>query len=135
MSFDSTSPWRNHVSSALVGAFGRGERRSRLRPRRRAGGGLLGIDHLIERLEDRRLLDASPIAYPPFIINNPGGVGPLQSSTPPTTAFTPAQIQKAYGIDSLVASGNAGQGQTVAIIDAYDAPNFVNSTDPNFNNK
>jgi subtilase family serine protease len=33
-----------------------------------------------------------------------------------------------------VASGNAGQGQTVAIIDPYDAPNFVNSTDPNFNN-
>ena len=134
MSFDSTSPRRNRVSSARVGVLGRGALRSRLRPRRRAGGGYLGIDYLLERLEDRRLLDASPIAYPPFMIKNPGGVGPLQSSTPPTTAFTPAQIQKAYGIDSLVASGNAGQGQTVAIIDAYDAPNFVNSTNPNFNN-
>ncbi|MBV8609494.1 MAG: S53 family peptidase [Singulisphaera sp.] len=108
-----------------MGVLGRGARRSRLRLRRRAGGGYLGIDHLLERLEDRRLLDASPIAYPPFMIKNPGGVGPLQSSTPPTTAFTPAQIQKAYGIDSLVASGNAGQGQTVAIVDAFDNPNIA----------
>ena len=125
MSFDSTSPRRNRVSSARVGVLGRGARRSRLRLRRRAGGGYLGIDHLLERLEDRRLLDASPIAYPPFMIKNPGGVGPLQSSTPPTTAFAPAQIQKAYGIDSLVASGNAGQGQTVAIVDAFDNPNIA----------
>ena len=27
-----------------------------------------------------------------------------------------------------------GSGQTIAIIDAYDAPNFVSSTDPNFAN-
>ena len=79
MFFDSASPWRNRVSSALVGALGRGARRSRLRPRRRENRGLLGIDHLIERLEDRRLLDASPIVHPTFIIYNPG-VGPLQSS-------------------------------------------------------
>lgn len=123
MFFDSMSPWRNRVSSALVGAFGSGERRSRLRPRRRASGRLLGIDHLIERLEDRRLLDASPIAHPTFIINNPGGVGPLQSSAP--VGFTPAQIQKVYGIDSLLASGNNGAGQTVAIVDAYDDPNIA----------
>jgi len=121
--FESMSPWRNRVSSALVGAFGSGERRSRLRPRRRASGRLHGIDHLIERLEDRRLLDASPIAHPTFIINNPGGVGPLQSSSP--VGFTPAQIQKAYGIDSLLASGNNGAGQTVAIVDAYDDPNIA----------
>ncbi|MBV8318031.1 MAG: S53 family peptidase [Planctomycetaceae bacterium] len=122
MSFDSTSPGRNHSFSALVGALGSGARRSRQRPRRHARAGLLGIDHLIERLEDRRLLNASPIAHPTFMIDNLGGAGPLPSSTPPTTAFTPAQIRKAYGIDSLLASGNAGQGQTVAIVDAYDWP-------------
>jgi subtilase family serine protease len=60
-------------------------------------------------------------------------VSPLQFLSP--VGFpTPAQIRTAYGIDSLVTSGNAGQGQTVAIVDAFDAPNFVNSTDPNFNN-
>ena len=118
MFFDSTSPWRNRVSSALVGAFGSGERRSRLRPRRCARGGLLAIDHLIERLEDRKLLDASSISHPCFIYNS--GSGSLQSSSP--VGFTPAQIQKAYGIDSLLASGNGGQGQTVAIVDGYDWP-------------
>ena len=122
MSFDSTCPWWNHIFSAFVGALGSGARRSRQRPRRHARAGLLGIDHLIERLEDRRLLYASLIAQPTFMIDNLRGAGPLQSSTPPTTAFTPAQIRKAYGIDSLLASGNAGQGQTVAIVDAYDWP-------------
>ena len=140
MSFDSTSPWRNRVSSALVGAFGRGARRSRLRPRRREKRGLLAIDHLIEQLEDRKLLDASPIEHHTFIINNPGGVGPLHASSPsgltPTSpsGLTPAQIRKAYGIDSIEVGSITGDGtgQTVAIVDAYDAPNFLNSTDPNY---
>ena len=130
MFFDSTSPWRNRVSSALVGAFGSGERRSRLRPRRRENRGLLAIDQLIERLEDRKLLDASPIAQHTFIINNPGGVGSLHASSPsgltPTSpsGLTPAQITKAYGIDSIKVGGITGDGtgQTVAIVDAYDWP-------------
>ena len=50
-------------------------------------------------------------------------MGPLQPSAP--VGFTPAQIQKAYGIDSLLASGNNGAGQTVAIVDAYDDPNIA----------
>jgi subtilase family serine protease len=48
--------------------------------------------------------------------------------------FTPAQIRRAYGIDSIKL-GNIigdGTGQTVVIVDAYDAPNLLNSTDPNY---
>ncbi len=67
MFLDSMSPWRNRFSSALVGAFSSGERRSRLRPRRRASGRLLGIDHFIERLEARQLL--SFVINPTFAAN------------------------------------------------------------------
>src|SRR5258707_25114 len=39
-------------------------------------------------------------------------------------AFAPAGIQKAYGIDQLIAAGNDGAGQTIALIDAFDNPAF-----------
>src|SRR5262249_41658188 len=81
MFFDTTSPRRNRVSSALVGAFS-GERRSRPRPRRCARKRLLAIDRLIEPLEDRKLLDASPIAHPTFVLYGHGGAGSLQLSSP-----------------------------------------------------
>ena len=140
MFFDITSPWRNCASSARVSSPGRDARRSRLRLRRRARVGLLGIDHLIERLEDRKLLDASPIAHPTFIINNPVELGSLRSSSPSgftpasPSGFTPVQIRKAYGIDSIKVGSITGDGtgQTVAIVDSYDAPNFLNSTDANY---
>ncbi|MGO9115920.1 MAG: dockerin type I domain-containing protein [Thermoguttaceae bacterium] len=57
---------------------------------------------------------------------------PLGSSSP--VGFTPAQIRTAYGINSIMLGsvvGN-GAGQTVAIIDAYNDPAFVDSTDPSF---
>ena len=43
-------------------------------------------------------------------------------------------IRTAYGINSITLGSitGTGAGQTIAIIDAYDAPNFVDSTDPNF---
>ena len=47
----------------------------------------------------------------------------LGSSSPPSGAFTPQQIQTAYGINLL--SGN-GAGQTIALVDAYLDPNIVN---------
>jgi subtilase family serine protease len=56
----------------------------------------------LESLEDRTLLSGS--------------------ATPPHTAFAPIVIQQAYNIDSLLAVGNEGQGQTVAIPDLYDWP-------------
>lgn len=39
--------------------------------------------------------------------------------------YTPAQLRSAYGIQSLTAQGLAGQGQTVAITDAYASPSIV----------
>lgn len=50
------------------------------------------------------------------------------------TYFTPAQIRHAYGFDytaygSIVGDGS---GQTIAIVDAYDDPKMLSSTDPNF---
>jgi hypothetical protein len=59
---------------------------------------------------------------------------PLSSSSP--VGMTPHQIRTAYGIDSIMLGTiqGTGLGQTIAIIDAYDAPNFVDSTDPNFVN-
>src|SRR3954454_2329883 len=50
------------------------------------------------------------------------------STTPPTeaqcesvgrTCFTPQAIQAAYNLGPLYAQGRQGQGQTIAIIDAY----------------
>lgn len=43
--------------------------------------------------------------------------------------LTPAQIRHAYGIDNLSLTG---AGQTIAIVDAYDNPNLVNSTSSSF---
>src|SRR5262249_52991671 len=50
------------------------------------------------------------------------------------TGFTPEQIRRAYGIDSIAFGTLAGDGsgQTIAIVDAYDHPGFVNSSDPHF---
>lgn len=43
--------------------------------------------------------------------------------------LTPTQIRHAYGIDNLAWTG---AGQTIAIVDAYDSPNLVNSTSSSF---
>lgn len=55
-------------------------------------------------------------ARPPLhIYFDPSRTQPLQSS-PPATAFTPMQIQQAYGFNLISANGS---GQTIAIVDAY----------------
>jgi hypothetical protein len=43
-----------------------------------------------------------------------------------TSAFGPADIRTAYGVNSLALDGT---GQTIAIIDAYDDPNIASSLD------
>ena len=55
-------------------------------------------------------------------------------STQNYTGFVPCgyggdQLQKAYGVDQLVANGIDGRGQTVAIVDAYGSPTIL--TDAN----
>jgi subtilase family serine protease len=51
------------------------------------------------------------------MVNGKGAVP--QSTTPPTTALTPAQLQDAYKL-----AGTSGAGRTVAIVDAYGYPNL-----------
>ena len=51
-----------------------------------------------------------------------------------SSGFTPQQIRTAYGINQIgfgPITGD-GTGQTIAIVDAYDDPNLVDSTSPNF---
>ncbi len=57
------------------------------------------------------------------------------SSTSPnfSVGFSPAQIRAAYGVSQLQTTNALdGAGQTIAIVVAYDDPNLLNSTDPNF---
>ncbi len=51
---------------------------------------------------------------------------PRFSGSPPAGAFTPAQIQAAYGFNQISFNGvkGDGTGQTIAIVDAYDDPNI-----------
>jgi subtilase family serine protease len=51
--------------------------------------------------------------------------------------YTPTQLRSAYGLSSLVDGGNAGQGVTVAIVDAFasptifrDAQQYARNNDP-----
>ena len=51
-------------------------------------------------------------------------------STPTYTGFIPCgysatQLQKAYGVDKLIAQGIDGTGQSVAIVDAYGSPTIL----------
>ena len=109
------------------------------RLRRRDSGNLRDARRLrLEPMEERTLLS---VAFPCYPIVYPGASGapsvqiaPLSSSGP--VGLTPAQVRAAFGIDqiklnSIVGDGN---GQTIAIVDAYDNPALVDSTDPNFIN-
>ncbi|MGN6563252.1 MAG: S53 family peptidase, partial [Thermomicrobiales bacterium] len=44
-------------------------------------------------------------------------------ATSGSTGYTPADLQTAYGLGSVIA-GQAGKGKTVAIVDAFDQPNI-----------
>ena len=111
---------------------------------------------MVEPLEPRVLLSGSttqldgklPFTYviydpstrAPYVRPAASGVSPtdslpfLSSSSP--VGLIPSQIRAAYGINSILMGSIVGDGtgQTIAVIDAYDDPAFVNSTDPNFVN-
>jgi hypothetical protein len=85
----------------------------------------------LERLEDR-IVPSAPesTAHVDYIVYRPPGGQPYASPGP--VGYTPQQIQKAYGVDQLYGIVGNGAGQTIAIVDAYDEPAFVDSTSPNF---
>lgn len=74
---------------------------------------------------------ASDISFTQYQIYVPDDISPAISPG----GRSPAQIRKSYGVDSIQFNSIVGDGtgQTIAIIDAYDNPSFVSSTDPNFN--
>jgi subtilase family serine protease len=85
-----------------------------------------------EALEARTLLSAAGLsASAPAL----AGSFAQWSTSPSGNGLTPAQIAHAYGFDNIRFAGGIvgnGSGQTIAIIDAYDDPKLVNSTDANF---
>jgi subtilase family serine protease len=49
---------------------------------------------------------------------------PCQSPTSQTICYGPKQIREAYNIQPLLDNGTRGQGSTIVILDAYQAPNI-----------
>ena len=77
----------------------------------------------------------NPGAGEPLHLTIASVVSPVDAtplSSPAPVGMTPQQIRTAYGINSIMLGSVTGDGagQTIAIIDAYDAPNLVDSTDP-----
>ena len=77
---------------------------------------------VLETLEDRTVptsattnFFAHPIGVPSFAPQTGQGSGS-------GGVFLPPDIQTAYGLNSLLAAGNNGAGQTIALIDAYNDP-------------
>ena len=79
---------------------------------------------MIDDLEPRALLSIAPlpVAHPTFEILRPLAGG----GTP--APYTPAELQQAYGFNSITFNGGtgatAGSGETIAIVDAYDDRNI-----------
>ena len=62
------------------------------------------------------------------------GVLPFDFGSPTPVGYTPQQIWTAYGLGNITLGGvtGDGHGQTIAIVDAYDDPSFLDSTAPKF---
>src|SRR5580704_9908352 len=105
---------RDAFASAACDGLSRRHRWSRLR-----SNDFLPFAAQVELLEPRELLSAAYFGH--------GGATPLASSAP--SGLTPAQILHAYGVDLVSFNGGAikgdGTGQTIAIIDLWDAPNIA----------
>ena len=77
---------------------------------------------LFEPLEARRLLSAASS----IILHDDMQILKNSASSSNIQGFTPAQIRKAYGIDNITFDNGTvtgdGSGQTIAIVDAFNAP-------------
>lgn len=79
----------------------------------------------VDRLEVREVL--STTAASGFVAQPMFDLGSLvANSAPPAGAYTPTQIQQAYGFNQINFGSvhGDGTGQTIAIVDAYDDPNI-----------
>ncbi len=61
---------------------------------------------------------------------SPLGILPLDNGSLAPVGYTPEQIRTAYGFNSVMFGTVAGDGagQTIAIVDCYDDPSFVNTS-------
>ncbi|HEV3437152.1 MAG TPA: choice-of-anchor Q domain-containing protein, partial [Gemmata sp.] len=99
---------------------------------------------IVELLEGRVLPSVSfnlmefhdPSRIPAGLKPSALGILPQDNGFDFPVGYTPDQLRTAYGIDSVMFGSVVGDGtgQTIAIVDAYDDPAFVNSTDSNFAN-
>jgi len=79
----------------------------------------------LERLEERQLLSAVPIATSSALPAMQTDIGVLSAvSSAPPAFYTPSQVRTAYGVPNLINGTLPGQGMTVAIVDAYSQPNI-----------
>src|SRR5260370_35643100 len=85
----------------------------------------------LESLEERTLLS---VLAPNVVVMGHSSIHP--DGSPSSGPFSPAQISHAYGFDRITFNGTIagdGSGQTIAIVDAYDDPQLVNTGDARFN--
>jgi hypothetical protein len=80
---------------------------------------------LVEMLESRRLFSANALT-----LHDDLQILKSATSSSSVQGYTPAQIEKAYGIDNITFSGSTvaanGAGETIAIVDAYNDPTIAN---------
>jgi subtilase family serine protease len=110
--------------------FGRNLSRSLARPATR----LLRVRAFrrdVESLETRQMLSATDPSLAGLVTQPTSEFSP-STGTGSAIGFTPSQIQHAYGFDQLAFASYTnsslplpGAGQTIAIVDAYDAPNIA----------
>jgi hypothetical protein len=89
-----------------------------------------GAGNVLEALESRVLLSVAHVATHDFIIEHRARAhgrhaAPAVAFTP--NGLTPALVRQAYGVNQVM-FGNVtgdGSGQTIAIVDAYNAPSIV----------
>jgi hypothetical protein len=93
-----------------------------------------GTGFNVENLESRQLLSTANLVATPSLN---GSVSPDAGQTPAPTPYGPYQIRNAYGVNQIPAltspSGTVvstdGTGQTITIVDAYNAPTIQTDVD------
>jgi subtilase family serine protease len=87
----------------------------------------LEIHQAVQNVAQAQALGLVPGYAHTLLTRFPDGASPdAGTGSPPATALTPAEVRKIYGFDQIT---NLGEGQTIAIVDAYDDPNIFADAD------
>ena len=71
------------------------------------------------------MLKVGPQATPANTVGTAYGLFTCQVGLSPVTCYDPYQMRHAYNIDTLINAGFNGNGKTIVIVDAFQAPNLV----------